>query len=212
MALKFKGLFYMKIIFNHPSFIITEKPHDISFHSDDGDGFMSKVKSDLQIELFSVHRLDKVTSGLVIFAKTSDAASIFGNLFSTRSIVKTYLALAKGKPNKKQGLVSGDMTKSRRGTYKLLRSKDNPAVTKFTSASYDEGIRLYTLKPHTGKTHQLRVMMKSIGVPILGDTSYSGEHYKRVCLHAHKLEFLFENELFIFESYPSFLDKKKHLN
>lgn len=201
----------MKIIFDHPSFIIAEKPHDLSFHNDDGDGFMTKVKTALGIELFSVHRLDKVTSGLTIFAKSSKSASIFGDLFSSRSIVKTYLALAKGKPTKKQGTVSGDMTKSRRGTFKLLRSKDNPAITKFTSISYDEGIRLYILKPHTGKTHQLRVMMKSIGVPILGDTAYSAEMHERVCLHAHKLEFTFENELFSFESHPSFLDKKKHL-
>lgn len=202
----------MKIIFDNSSFTIIEKPHNLSFHSDQGSGFMSQVKEQLNIELFSVHRLDRVTSGLVIFAKSKIVASKFGELFRSKSIKKTYLALAEGKPVKKQGTVSGDMIKSRRATFKLLRSKNNPAITKFTSASYGEGMRLYTLHPLTGKTHQLRVMMKSIGVPILGDISYSGKEFDRVCLHAHKLEFILDNEHFEFASYPSFLDKKKHLN
>ncbi len=202
----------MKIHFENSSLIILEKPFGVSFHSENEEGFMAIAKRSLDLSLYSVHRLDKVTSGLIIFAKSNLAASKLGNLFQQKKINKTYLALAPGKPSKKQGIISGDMEKSRRGTYKLLRSKENPAITKFTSSFYEEGYRVYTLSPLTGKTHQLRVMMKSLGVPILGDTSYGGKDYSRVCLHAHKLEFEYDGDLIMLESYPEFLDKKKHLN
>ena len=61
------------------------------------------------------------------------------------------------------------MQKARNGAWKLCQSKENPAITRFESVSCEPNLRLFILKPQTGKTHQLRVAMKSLGSPILGD-------------------------------------------
>lgn len=109
---------------------------------------------------------------------------------------KTYLALGTHKPAKKQGWVKGGMARSRRGTWKLTRDEDNFAVTRFSSQSLKPGLRLFVLQPFTGKTHQLRVAMKSIGSPILGDTLYGGDEAEHLFLHAWRLVFDYRGEHF----------------
>jgi tRNA pseudouridine32 synthase/23S rRNA pseudouridine746 synthase len=124
-------------------------------------------------------------------------------MFSEGLIDKTYIAVAKGKPKKKQGLIVGDMEKSRRGQWKLIPSTVNPARTRFYSILLDPKYRLYILKPITGKTHQLRVAMKSLSVPILGDRLYAAEDSDRVYLHAFCLKFSFKSKDFIFKLMPT---------
>ncbi|MCL1089830.1 TIGR01621 family pseudouridine synthase [Shewanella profunda] len=179
-----------RIIANEADFLVISKSPKVHFHSQDGTaGVVAQVEQDLGIKLFAVHRLDTPTSGLLILAKSAVAAKQFTELFTAHKVQKYYLALAKGKPKKKQGWVIGDMAKSRRSMFKLLRTKDNPAITQFFSQSVDEGLRLYLLKPHSGKTHQLRVALASLGVPILGDELYGGESADRCYLHAYSLYF-----------------------
>ncbi|NMH66193.1 TIGR01621 family pseudouridine synthase [Shewanella salipaludis] len=179
-----------QIVADEADFVVIDKAPRVHFHSQDGSaGVAAQLAADLGYPLFSVHRLDTPTSGLLLFAKSSGTASRFTELFSAHQVQKYYLALAKGKPKKKQGWVIGDMAKSRRSMYKLLRSTDNPAVTQFFSQSVAEGLRLYLLKPHSGKTHQLRVALASLGVPILGDELYGGEPADRCYLHAYSLMF-----------------------
>lgn len=143
--------------------------------------------------LHLVHRLDDATSGLLLIAKSSAAAAELGDLFAKRNIEKYYVALADGKPLKKQGAVVGDIKKSRGGSYLLSRTRLNPSVTQFQSFSVRDGRRVYLLKPKTGKTHQLRVVMKSIGVAILGDERYGPtvQDYDRMYLHAMALRFCY---------------------
>lgn len=147
-------------------------------------------------QVWLVHRLDKVTSGLLIFALNEQAASRLSQLFAAHLINKTYLALSLHKPKKKQGLIMGDMKKSRRGAWKLCQSRENPALTRFNSVTCEPKLRLFILKPQTGKTHQLRVAMKSLGSPILGDELYGGNSEKsdRTYLHAYQLDFFYRNE------------------
>ena len=193
-----------QIIANQADFIVINKAADVHFHSQDGSaGVVARVEGDLGIKLFSVHRLDTPTSGLLILAKTSEAAREFTALFSGHQIQKYYLALAKGKPKKKQGWIIGDMAKSRRSMYKLLRTTENPAVTQFFSQSVAEGVRLYLLKPHSGKTHQLRVALASIGVPILGDTLYGSDVSDRCYLHAYSLDFTFAGQAYQYRCMPT---------
>lgn len=206
-----------KIITKTDDFIVVSKNADINFHDEGnyGNGLFSSVKkyclAQLNInELFPVHRLDKMTSGLLIFATNSYSAKIFGELFSQHKIEKYYLAISENKPSKKQGLIKGDMAKSRRGMYKLLRSMENPAITQFFSFSIGNKQRLYLLKPHSGKTHQLRVALSSIGVPILGDPLYTSKStIKSPCaidrgyLHAFVLKFEFLGEIYQCISPPS---------
>ena len=149
-------------------------------------------------QVWLVHRLDKVTSGLLILALNAESAAEFFRLFSEHHIQKTYLALSNQKPKKKQGLIVGDMQKARNGAWKLCQSKENPAITRFESVSCEPNLRLFILKPQTGKTHQLRVAMKSLGSPILGDALYAKntENIDRTYLHAARLKFEFKGQAF----------------
>ncbi|SEP88868.1 TIGR01621 family pseudouridine synthase [Basfia succiniciproducens] len=195
-----------KIIHKHRDFIIIDKPNGVSVHRDEAEigltGLLAKQLSVAQVWL--VHRLDKVTSGLLILALNERAAAEFSLLFAQHEISKTYLALSKQKPKKKQGLIIGDMEKARRGAWKLCQTKQNPAVTRFESVSCEPNLRLFILKPQTGKTHQLRVAMKSLGSPILGDELYGGNSEKndRTYLHAFRLEFTYQGEPFRVQSLP----------
>jgi tRNA pseudouridine32 synthase/23S rRNA pseudouridine746 synthase len=186
-----------QIIADETDFLVINKSAKVHFHSQDGSaGVMAQLEQDLERKLYSVHRLDTMTSGLLLFAKSSTAAATFTAMFSTHQVQKYYLALAKGKPKKKQGSIIGDMTKSRRSMYKLLRSTENPAITQFFSQSITDGLRLYLLKPLSGKTHQLRVALASIGVPILGDALYGGAAADRGYLHAYMLQFEFNGRAY----------------
>jgi tRNA pseudouridine32 synthase/23S rRNA pseudouridine746 synthase len=195
-----------KIITQTDDFVVVAKSAGVNFHDEElqGSGLFSQVKKHLQkefsvTELYPIHRLDKMTSGLVIFAKNLKSAQIFGKLFEEHQIEKYYLAISDKKPTKKQGWIKGDMAKSRRGMFKLLRSMDNPSVTQFFSYSIANKQRLYLLKPHSGKTHQLRVALSSIGAPILGDPLYNTNSVAdRGYLHAYALRFEFLEKMYQF--------------
>lgn len=184
-----------ELIDENEQFLVIYKKPGISFHSDDGQpGLFELVKQSLQLkELYPVHRLDKVTSGLLVMAKTAEANQALVAQFKNREIQKYYLAISGKKPKKKQGLIKGDMAAARRGAWKLLASQENPAVTQFFSTTIGGGKRLFVIKPHTGKTHQIRVALKSISAPIMGDELYadssSCDGVDRVYLHAYSLGF-----------------------
>ena len=130
----------------------------------------------------------------MIFAKNINSARAFQLLFEQHQVQKFYLAIADGKPKKKQGLVKGDMEKSRRGMWKLMRTMNNPAISQFQSYNLAPKRRLYLVKPHSGKTHQIRVALNSIGVPILGDPLYNSNiESDRGYLHAFALAFTLNN-------------------
>jgi len=157
-------------------------------------------------ELYPVHRLDKMTSGLVVFALNKATAQAFQRMFESHQIQKFYLAIADKKPKKKQGWIIGDMQSARRGSWKLAKSKEHPAKTQFLSFFIEPGLRLYLVKPITGKTHQIRVALKSIGAPILGDKRYAeankAKQMDRGYLHAFAIQFEFNDQLYQFVQVP----------
>lgn len=198
------------LVFSHDDFVVLNKAPGVSFHSEQGAGLVVQAEQALGFALYPVHRLDKVTSGLILFARSPQAAARLSVLFQTQQIQKFYLALSAGKAQKKQGWVKGDMAPARRGAYKLLSSQQNPAVSYFISAGFDAaqskvaeiqdgkeqanalpaGLRLYLIKPFSGKTHQIRVALKSVSAPILGDELYqAAAAADRVYLHAYALCF-----------------------
>jgi len=192
----------VSILYQNDRFVVTVKDAGENFHSEEEAGFVVRVSAQLGIPLYSVHRLDKMTSGLLILAKSSEAAAEFTRMFEERQIEKYYLAISTRKPKKKQGWIKGDMAKARRGDYKLLTTMDNPAITQFLSASLRPNERVFLIKPHTGKTHQIRVALKSLGAPITGDERYAqadeARKEERGYLHAYALRFSFDGEAFSF--------------
>jgi len=156
---------------------VIHKPVNVCFHTDDQAlGIVGLVKASYPGEtLYPIHRLDKITSGLMVFARSSQVNEVLSKMLQEKQIEKYYLGLSKHKPSKKQGAVIGDMKKGRRGSYLLLREKTNPALTHFFAKSFvqdNQRYWLFALKPETGKTHQLRVAMKSLASPVFGDRRY----------------------------------------
>lgn len=184
-----------RLLENNDEYLVIDKAPGVNLHRNQhAQSLVDVLHRDFPGESFHlVHRLDDATSGLMVLAKNPSVAAEFGDLFANREVEKFYFALAKGKPMKKQGMVIGDIKKSRGGSYLLSRTRSNPSVTQFFSYVLESGRRAYLLKPHTGKTHQLRVVMKSLGVPITGDQRYgpSVQEADRMYLHAMALRFTF---------------------
>ncbi|WP_051302864.1 TIGR01621 family pseudouridine synthase [Psychromonas aquimarina] len=199
---------YFSVVFENSDFVVINKQADINFHSEDGEfGVVVAAEKALSCKLYSVHRLDKMTSGLLLLAKSSHTAAQLAALFAERRIHKYYLALSDKKPKKKQGLIKGGMEKSRRSMWKLTQKKNNVAVTQFFSFACSEGLRLFVVKPHSGKTHQIRVALKSIGSPVCGDPLYAEKAaqeplYDRGYLHAYQLDFSFNKQTYSFQAAP----------
>jgi len=189
---------HYELVKDTADYIVIDKRPGVNLHRNNTkQSLVDILNADFPGEsLHLVHRLDDATSGLLLLAKNPGAAAEFGALFANREVEKYYLAVADGKPSKKQGAVVGDIKKSRSGSYLLSRTRSNPSLTQFFSYSLGEGRRAYLLKPYTGKTHQLRVVMKSLGVPIFGDRRYGPtiQDSDRMYLHATALRFTFRGE------------------
>lgn len=198
-------MFEIPIVYEDNNLIIVNKPSGVAMHdcaavglSEISDshspstttnvGVVSMLKAQLGVtQLHLCHRLDTGTSGCLCLAKNETTAAQIGELFATRLVTKYYLALSTHKPKKKQGTIIGDMKNRRGGQRILLKSTENPAITQFFSQSAQPGTRGFVVKPYSGKTHQIRVALKSIGAPILGDTLYGGAPSDRLHLHAWHL-------------------------
>jgi tRNA pseudouridine32 synthase/23S rRNA pseudouridine746 synthase len=186
----------IKILFDHPDFVVVNKPNNISVQNESHQsGILPILCQQLKIEqLWLVHRLDKITSGILILAKNAKAAAVFGQLFEQKQIEKYYLAISAKKPKKKQGAVKGGMKKVRDGKWMLDSNDSAVAISQFFSFSISAGLRLFLVKPLTGKTHQIRVAVKSVGSPILGDELYKGETSDRTYLHAYCIRFIYQDQ------------------
>ena len=190
-----------RVLFENAHVVIINKYPNTSFHSEFEPGVVATLRASRALEgidgdVFGVHRLDKQTSGILILAKSKDAASALSKAFEERKIVKYYVGVSAKKPKKKMGTVEGDMTRSRNKAWMLTRATTKAStVTKFVSfgAQGANGAprRMFVFKPLTGKTHQLRVAAKSLGAALLGDDIYSSggaafefEAPRRLYLHA----------------------------
>ncbi len=142
-----------------------------------------------------VHRLDKDTSGLIVFARTPDALAHIGLQFEKRRTRKTYQALIWGQPSKDSGLIDQPLKTDWPNRPKQCVSAEGgrPAQTEWCVMDRSSPVRVQ-LRPLTGRSHQLRVHMAFLGHPILGDNLYAPtaalNASARLCLHACTLSFV----------------------
>ena len=172
------------IIFNKWPSIATQGGSKINISVDDIIKFISS-------EYRLVHRLDKDTSGLLIIAKNAKAAKIFGSLFKSGFIEKIYIALCEGTPRLKESNVDLDI--------KNKFNKVEKTKTLYKVLETHRGISLILYKPLTGKTHQLRIVSKKLGCPIIGDlkyNSFSKFQNEELKLNAFKLKFFYKDKNF----------------
>jgi 23S rRNA pseudouridine955/2504/2580 synthase len=148
-----------------------------------------------------VHRLDRDTSGVLLLGKTPTAAAALAGAFARRRAAKTYWAIVWGVPKPAEGLIALPLAKTGVGDRELMRPADpkdpraEPAETDYaTLARASPRAAWLALRPHTGRTHQLRAHMLAIGHPILGDPKYGDERSAelgaglKLQLHARRLE------------------------
>ena len=169
-----------------------------------------------------LHRLDKDTSGVLLFAKSKEISELGFNLFKHRHFKKEYIALCEGNLKQKEGhwVHFLDKAGSRQGKqyFKCVRSGGLKAEVSYRVIDSQKGLSLLHLYPKTGRTHQLRVQCAEMGLPIVGDSLYNlhsklnaSNHF----LHAYRLSCDYENPLDIEAPLPqvfSQLAKQKGLS
>lgn len=139
-----------------------------------------------------VHRLDKETSGCIVVAKTDTAHQSLSEQFANREIKKTYLAVTGISPRQRKGTISAPIARHKvhRQKMTVTEGRGREAVSDYLVLAATPTRCLIECKPHTGRTHQIRVHLKYIGCPILGDLLYGKRgDFTRHMLHAWKLEF-----------------------
>jgi 23S rRNA pseudouridine955/2504/2580 synthase len=135
-----------------------------------------------------VHRLDKDTSGLILVARSPKAAARFSGLFASRSVLKQYLAVCRGRPRDDSGLIRLSLN---------VRGEEKQSETAYTVLKEGGGFSLLCLELGTGRMHQIRRHLAGIGCPILGDDKYGNfplnkslhkiRGLRRLLLHASRL-------------------------
>jgi tRNA pseudouridine32 synthase/23S rRNA pseudouridine746 synthase len=195
------------VIYEDPSILALNKPAGLSsqggrgqFHTLDDLLWAFARSNGKRPEL--VHRLDRDTSGVILAAKTKPAAGALGKAIMGRRVSKTYRAIvAPGALEPPEGVIETPLRREERGREAYMRvcSPDHPdaesARTAYRTVKQSPAAALLELQPHTGRMHQLRVHLASIGRPIAGDARYggplmlAGEGVPRLMLHALALEF-----------------------
>lgn len=144
-----------------------------------------------------VHRLDMNTSGLLVIARGAEMHSRLSRMFRERRIDKEYVALVDGLPAEGSGEIDLPLAADweRRPRQRVDPVNGKPSLTRYRVVDYDRerDVARVELRPKTGRSHQLRVHLQSLGHPIIGDGFYAGEAARakseRLCLHASRLAF-----------------------
>ena len=187
-----------QIIDNNENFIVLNKSSGISVQG----GTKSKknlvdifAKSEIfqGTKPYSVHRLDKDTSGVFIMAKTRESAQLLTSLFRLRKVHKTYLAICHGELNTDSGEWNDDLIRYD-GDKKIIEK----AKTIFKVLDKNSEASLVELKPITGRKHQLRKQLYAIGQPIFGDIKYKLSNSSRglnknLMLHSYQIKFIIDD-------------------
>ncbi len=210
-------------------FLFADKPSGVSTHRPSPElvGFVEWLSLRDQKTYKVCHRLDKETSGAMVFSDDKAATAVLGELFAQHKVKKEYLFVSpqKSKEKKwevkerepvkesvrvhsKKNLLSENKKKALDSSLSPVPEgqmgfKGGDSVTVFERLNDEGSLFLYKALPLTGKTHQIRKHAVRSGIPILGDTEYGGEAFSRLMLHSLKIEFLWQNELKIFESKAS---------
>lgn len=149
-----------------------------------------------------VHRLDRATSGIMICAKNESTLKFLQKQFSDRKVQKTYIAVVAGSPKEPEAIIDAPIARDEKIPQRFcVNVSGKSAQTHYKVIKSSDKLSTILLEPKTGRTHQLRVHLKHIGVPIIGDPLYSSVEYPRLMLHAAKLEIIVPSgEVKTFES------------
>ena len=193
------------VIDNNDDFIVINKKSGIAVQGGTKSkkniiDIFSKSKYFQNTKPFSVHRLDKDTSGVFIIAKNRETAKLLTSLFRLRKIYKTYLAVCNGEISQTKGEWVGELTR-----YDGNRKITEKAITKFKVIDKNNNSTLIQMNPVTGRKHQLRKQLSELDHPIYGDSKYTfNKSFKRLnkqlMLHSYEIKFMINNKKYTYRA------------
>jgi len=191
----------LKILYEDDNIIAVDKPEGISSikeNNKSAETVHSILQKEFDEKLFIVHRLDKDVSGVMLFAKNSSTHKFLNKQFENHLIEKKYIALVHGIISENTGLIDKKIRQFGSGRMGVDEIKGKESRTKFDVLERFNSFTLLKLIPETGRRHQLRVHLYSIGHPIVGDLHYGEKslqkNFSRLMLHAEEIEFFIEDE------------------
>ena len=228
------------ILHEDADLLVVHKPAGLVCHPTKGDEYSSLIsRARLHLPAAApphlVHRLDRETSGVVLFAKSPEVARELGKVWETRNVIKDYLAIVHGHVSPDRGVVNAPLGRdeaSRVAIKDTVRPDGAPARTEFrvvrrftralTATASSLPFTLLSVRPLTGRKHQIRIHLASLGHPIVGDKIYGGDEdlylalvegrltaeqrarliLAQHALHAGRLEFAWRGQRRDFEAAP----------
>jgi 23S rRNA pseudouridine955/2504/2580 synthase len=184
------------LVFNKPAGLATQGGNKVDISLDD---LLVEFKNKIGEKPRLTHRLDKETTGLIITAKNKNYAKKIAKFFEERKINKTYLALVRSCPHPKEDIIKLPLIKRATKTGKEIICTDSTKNAKIAITKYKvlqgnpRTYSLVSIKPVTGRKHQIRVHFAAIGHPIIGDGKYGGKNAflngmpNKIQLHSYKI-------------------------
>jgi 23S rRNA pseudouridine1911/1915/1917 synthase len=134
---------------------------------------LKKLLRDKYGEIYTVHRIDKDTSGLILFARTEEAHQYFSSMFEERAVEKYYLGIVKGTLAEKTKTIDAPIAQhSLKKNLMIIHKRGKPSVTEYKVLEEFGKYSFVEFRIHTGRTHQIRIHMQHVGHPIVCDTLY----------------------------------------
>lgn len=196
----------ISILYESPSCLVINKPRGVTVHpakqTKSEVTLIEKLRKELKYKnLELVHRLDKETTGCLLVAKNPEVLAFLKKQFKDRTVKKIYLAIVAGVPREKKAMIDSPIGRSlvKRMKMSLFKTgKSREAITVYEVIDSADDVALLKCEIKTGRTHQIRVHLASLGHPVLGDKTYGNDFSRAVSekygvqtmqLHAQKLEF-----------------------
>ena len=187
----------MKILYEDNQIIVCLKPAGVLSQNGEGENMISLLNEHFlhngeKCGAYPVHRLDRETAGVMVFAKNAKSAAVLSKQIEQNTVKKRYYAVIKGVPEEKSGILKDllfrDKQKNKSFTVKRMRKGVREASLEYVVIGENGGFSMVEILLHTGRTHQIRVQFSSRKMPLSGDGRYGGGS-GNLALFAHTLEF-----------------------
>jgi tRNA pseudouridine32 synthase / 23S rRNA pseudouridine746 synthase len=205
----------ISILFENDELIAVDKPEGVSVIAERGpekSNLITLLSEQMGCRLYVVHRLDKEVSGVMLFAKNAQTHKYLNDLFSEHRILKTYYAVVHGSMSGNEGLIDKAIRECGSGRMAIDEKRGKSSRTTWQVVRSQAQYSRLQVNPHTGRRHQIRVHLYSIGHPIVGDRRYGDKelqsNYPRLFLHAVRIRLPWQNgaEIEIASSLPDCFD------
>jgi len=184
----------ISILFENDDLLAVDKPEGLAAIPErllDNKSLFGMLSSERAGKLYVVHRLDRETSGVIVFARNAETHRRLNRQFESRTVRKQYLALVHGIVSDDEGTIDAPLRQFGSGRVAVDPERGKASITDFRVQNRSKSATLVEAYPRTGRRHQIRVHLYHLGHPIVGDPLYGDKTqqapYPRLMLHAHTL-------------------------